>query len=136
MLLSLVSFPKLRKGREMNKDILIHLTHGPDKPTEADRAFLIAQIAVEEGYGVAMFLAGASVELLTLPSLDKPLGFGPPLRERFGRILSGQSEIHVSQVSCETRRVDIAQFHEATILSPPRTLLRLLMDYGRVITYG
>lgn len=120
----------------MSRDILVHLTHGPDKSTEADRAFLIAQATVEEGLGVAMFLAGASVELLVRASLDKRLGFGPPLQERLERILAGHSEIHVSQVSCETRGVDVKQLHNAAILSPPRRLVQLTMEYNRIITYG
>lgn len=116
--------------------ILIHLTHGVDRPTEADRAFLIAQTVLDEGHAVAMFLAGAAVELVTAVELDRPLGFGPALRERFDRIAGRGGDIHVSQMSCELRGVDVEKIDPAVILSSPSALVRLTLANDRVITYG
>jgi uncharacterized protein len=44
--------------------LLVHLTHGPEAPTRAALAFLVAKAAVEEGHDVSLFLAGDSVQLL------------------------------------------------------------------------
>ena len=44
--------------------ILVHLTHGPEQPTRATLAFLVARSAVEDGHAVSMFLAGDAVQLL------------------------------------------------------------------------
>jgi predicted peroxiredoxin len=38
--------------------ILVHLTHGPEHPTRAALAFLVAKAAIEEGHTVTLFLAG------------------------------------------------------------------------------
>jgi uncharacterized protein len=42
--------------------ILIHLTHGPEHPTKAALAFLVAKAAIEEGHAVTLFLAGDAVQ--------------------------------------------------------------------------
>lgn len=116
--------------------ILIHLTHGADRPTEADRAFLIAQTVLEGGHRLAMFLAGAAVDLMTTTRLDEPLGFGPRLGERFDQIVTGGGDVHVSRMSCELRGVPLGSLHEAVTPSPPAELVRLTLAYDRVITYG
>jgi predicted peroxiredoxin len=41
--------------------IFIHVTHGPEHPTRAALAFLIAKTAIEEGHKVSLFLAGDAV---------------------------------------------------------------------------
>jgi len=42
--------------------ILVHLTHGPEHPTRAALAFLVARSAIDEGHSVSMFLAGDAVQ--------------------------------------------------------------------------
>src|SRR5687768_4219778 len=44
--------------------ILVHVTHGPEHPTRAALAFLVARTALEEGHSVTLFLAGDAVQLL------------------------------------------------------------------------
>jgi predicted peroxiredoxin len=82
--------------------ILIHITHGPLSPSEADRAFLIAKTAIEEGHQVSMFLAEAAVELITDKNLDKTHWIGETaviLRESVNAIINGGGKIVLSKVS-------------------------------------
>ena len=42
--------------------ILVHVTNGPENPTRAALAFLVAKSAIDEGHSVSMFLAGDAVQ--------------------------------------------------------------------------
>ena len=44
--------------------ILVHVTNGPENPTRAALAFLVAKSAIDEGHSVSMFLAGDAVQLM------------------------------------------------------------------------
>ena len=44
--------------------IRIYATHGPEHPTRAALAFLVAKTAIDEGHTVSLFLAGDVVQLL------------------------------------------------------------------------
>ena len=50
--------------------ILVHLTHGPEDPTRAALAFLVARTALAEGHDVSVFVAGEGVQLLRPATLD------------------------------------------------------------------
>ena len=50
----------LIKEKTMAK-ILVHVTVGPENPTRAALAFLVAKSAIEEGHSVSLFLAGDAV---------------------------------------------------------------------------
>ena len=56
--------------------ILVHLTSGPENPTKAALAFLVARTAIEQGHTVSMFLAGDAVQLLRDSTLDNLAGLG------------------------------------------------------------
>ena len=45
--------------------ILVHLTSGPENPTRAALAFLVARTATEQGHAVSIFLAGEAVQSAT-----------------------------------------------------------------------
>ena len=51
--------------------ILVHVTIGPENPTRAALAFLVAKSAIHEGHSVSMFLAGDAVQLMRKAVLDK-----------------------------------------------------------------
>ena len=44
--------------------LLVHVTVGPENPTKAALAFLVARTAIEEGNTVTLFLAGDAVQLI------------------------------------------------------------------------
>lgn len=64
--------------------ILVHLTFGPENPTRAALAFLVARTAVEQGHSVSVFLAGDAVQLIRDGVLDNLVGLGTgKLREHY-----------------------------------------------------
>ncbi|QQK74717.1 DsrE family protein [Salicibibacter cibarius] len=120
--------------------LLIHLTHGPDAPTQADRAFLIAKTAVREGHQVSMFLAGKAVELLRDEVLDSVLGVGKgvtTVRESYNEIIEGNGKIYLSQVSCGARGITDEDLQNKDVeLGEPNVLVQLTVEHDQVITYG
>lgn len=120
--------------------ILIHLTHGPEAPTQADRAFLIAKTAINEGHEVSMFLAGSAVQLLKDEHLDSTIGIGDgvtSLRESYEKIVSGGGAIYLSRISCGARGVNDQELSGKKVeLAEPNVLVQLTVDHDRVITYG
>lgn len=120
--------------------ILIHLTHGPEAPTQADRAFLIAKTAINEGHKVSMFLAGSAVQLLRDDILDSIIGIGDgvtTLRASYDTIISGGGDIYLSRISCGARGMTEEELRGKRVeLSEPNVLVQLTVDHDRVITYG
>jgi uncharacterized protein len=120
--------------------ILIHSTHGPEAPTQADRAFLIAEAALEEGHSVSMFLAGSAVQLIQDRFLDSVLGVGKGvknLRDRVSQITENGGKIYLSQISCGARGVTAEDLAGKKVeLGPPNMLVQLTVDHDKVITYG
>ena len=57
--------------------ILVHSATGPDDPTRAALALLIAKTAVEEGHDVQVFLAGDGVHLANPETAETTNGLGP-----------------------------------------------------------
>ncbi|MEH7500584.1 DsrE family protein [Neobacillus drentensis] len=120
--------------------ILIHLTHGPEAPTQADRAFLIAKTAINEGHKVSMFLAGSAVQLLRDDILDSVIGVGDgvtTLRKSYDTIISGGGDIYLSRISCGARGMSEQELSGKKVeLAEPNVLVQLTVDHDRVITYG
>lgn len=120
--------------------ILIHLTHGPEAPTQADRAFLIAKTALREGHELSMFLAGSAVSLLSDEVLDSVIGVGEgvtSLRESYEEIISKGGKIYLSRISCGARGMTADKLAGKDVeLAEPNVLVQLTVDHDRVITYG
>ncbi|OMP67277.1 DsrE family protein [Domibacillus epiphyticus] len=120
--------------------LLIHLTHGPEAPTQADRAFLIAKTAIKDGHEVSMFLAGSSVQLIKDEYLDSVLGVGvtaTEIRNSFNEIIEGGGRIVLSQVSCGARGITDKELEGKKVeLGSPSVLVQLTADNDKVITYG
>jgi len=64
------------KKEAQKMKILVHVTQGPENPTRAALAFLIAKTAIEEGHTVTLFLAGDAVQLMRDGVLDNLTGLG------------------------------------------------------------
>jgi predicted peroxiredoxin len=120
--------------------LLIHLTHGPEAPTQADRAFLIAKTAVNDGHEVSMFLAGSSVQLIKDEYLNSVLGVGvtaTEIRNSFNEIVEGGGRIVLSQVSCGARGITDTDLDGKKVeLGSPSVLVQLTAENDKVITYG
>lgn len=120
--------------------LLIHLTHGPEKPTQADRAFLIAKTAIKDGHQASMFLAGSAVQLIKDEHLDSVHGVGvtaTELRNSLNEILENGGRIVLSKVSCGARGIteeDVAG--KKVELGSPSVLVEMTASCDKVITYG
>jgi predicted peroxiredoxin len=117
--------------------ILVHLTSGPENPTKAALAFLVARTAVEQGHAVSMFLAGDAVQLLRETTLDGVSGVGTgKLREHFDIIVKGGGRFYLSGMSSAARGITAAELlGKPAELAPPAILLKLALDNDRMFTY-
>ena len=117
--------------------ILVHLTSGPENPTRAALAFLVARTAVEQGHAVSMFLAGDAVQLLRDTTLDSLSGVGTgKLREHFDIIVKGGGRFYLSGMSSAARGITAAELQgKPAELAPPAILLKLALDHDRMFTY-
>ena len=117
--------------------ILVHLTSGPENPTKAALAFLVARTAIEQGHTVSIFLAGDAVQLLRDATLDNLSGLGTgKLREHFEVIAKGGGRFFLSGMSSNARGISAAELQgKPAELAPPAVLLKLALEHERMFTY-
>lgn len=117
--------------------ILVHLTHGPEQPTRAALAFLVAKAAQEEGHAVSLFLAGDAVQLMRDAVLDGLVGLGTGrLREHHDALVAGGARFYVSGMSSKTRGVvDADLAGKPAEFSTPQALVRLSLEHDRMFNY-
>ena len=117
--------------------LLVHVTHGPEAPTRAALAFLVAKAAIDEGHDVTMFLAGDSVQLLRDAVLDSLTGLGTgSLRESFDAVVAGGAKLYASGMSSKARGVGEADIDGKPVeLAQPTKLVQLTFEADRVLTY-
>ena len=117
--------------------ILVHATHGPEHPTRAALAFLVARSAIEEGHTVTLFLAGDAVQLIRDAVLDNLAGLGTgKLRELYDVIVDGGGRFYLSGMSSKARGVgesDIAG--KPAEMATPNVLIRLSLEHDRMFNY-
>ncbi len=117
--------------------LLVHVTHGPESPTRAALAFLVARTAAEEGHDVTMFLAGDAVYLLkpeVVAALDG-IGTGS-LAEHVAAVAEAGVAVFCSGMSAKGRGVtedDLAATSGAFAM--PTKLVELTFSCDRVLTY-
>ncbi len=117
--------------------LLVHLTQGPENPTRAALAFLVARTALEEGHEVAMFLAGDGVQLIRDAVLDTLTGLGTgSLRDHLDAIVAGGGTLYLSGMSSKVRGVTEADLEgKMAQFAMPAVLVRLTMESDRTLTY-
>jgi uncharacterized protein len=117
--------------------ILIHVTTGPENPTKAALAFLIAKAAVEEGHEVSVFLAGDAVQLLRDSVLDSLVGLGTgSLRESYDAVVAGGARVYASKMSSNARGLGEPELEGKPVeLAVPNQLVQLTLASDRVLTY-
>ena len=117
--------------------ILIHVTHGPEHPTRAALAFLVARTAVDEGHQVRMFLAGDAVQLLRDSVLDSLAGIGTgKLREHYEVLAKAGVRFYLSGMSSKARGVTEVDLKGKTAeFATPSVLLRLSIESDRMFVY-
>lgn len=117
--------------------ILVHVTCGPEQPTRAALAFLVARAALEEGHTATLFLAGDAVQLMRNAVLDGLTGLGTgSLREHYDKLSAGGAKIYLSGASSKARGLaegDLAS--KAFEFGTPNLLVRLALEHDKVISY-
>jgi uncharacterized protein len=117
--------------------ILVHLTQGPEHPTRATLAFLVAKSAIDEGHSVSLFLAGDAVQLLRDPVLDNLVGLGTgKLREHYDAIVAGGGRFYLSGMSSKARGLTDAELNgKPAEFAMPNVLVQLSLEHDRLFTY-
>lgn len=117
--------------------LLVHLTFGPEAPTRAALAFLVARSALEDGHEVSVFLAGDAVQLLRPATADALEGVGTgSLREHLDALVAGGAAFYASGMSSKTRALTVEDMGDVPVqMATPNTLVQLVLDHDRVITY-
>jgi predicted peroxiredoxin len=143
LLFSIAAFGAEPSGQAGGNDpaneakILIHLTQGPENPTRAALAFLVAKTALSEGHSVSLFLAGDAVQLLRDGVLDNLSGLGTgKLREHYDAIVKGGGKFYLSAGSSKARGVTDADLKgKPAEFALPDVLVRLSLENDRMFTY-
>jgi len=117
--------------------ILVHLTNGPEHPTRAALAFLVAKSAIEEGHTVTLFLAGDAVQILRDAVLDNLTGLGTGnVREHYDAIVSGGGKFYLSGMSSKARGLSETDLvGKPAEFAMPNVLVRLALEADRMFTY-
>jgi predicted peroxiredoxin len=126
-----------KKVDQKRARILVHVTHGPEQPTRAALAFLVAKSAIDEGHGVTLFLAGDAVLLLRDSVLDTVSGVGTgKLRDSYDAIVKGGGRFYLSGMSSQARGLtDVDLKGKPAEFAQPTVLVRLSLDHDRMFTY-
>jgi predicted peroxiredoxin len=117
--------------------VLVHVTCGPEQPTRAALAFLVAKAAIDEGHDVSVFVAGDGVQLLR-PAVRASLqGLGTgALEESFDAVRAGGARIYASGMSSAARGVDEETLSDAgAVAAMPARLVELAIAADAVLAY-
>lgn len=137
MLLSVASLLFSQTPNPKKMQILVHVTQGPENPTRAALAFLVAKTAIDEGHTVVLFLAGDGVQLFRNEVLDNLTGMGTgKLREHFDAIVKGGGKFYLSGMSSKARGIteDMLKDRPAEF-AMPNVLVKLTVESDRVLVY-
>jgi uncharacterized protein len=116
--------------------VLVHLATGPEDPTRAALALLVARTAQGEGHQVQMFLAGDAVQLArpVTASLAQGIGTGS-FGEHWEALTEAGVVIHLSGMSSQARGLDPDGLAEGVELAPPEKLVELAVWADTTLTY-
>jgi uncharacterized protein len=115
--------------------MLVHLATGPEHPTRAALAFLVARTAVAEGHEVRVFLAGDAVQLARPETADALHGIGTgSLGEHWSALAEEGVPVFISGMSSKARGVDAAT-RAGVELVPPEKLVELAVWAETTLTY-
>lgn len=119
------------------QSILIHLSQGPENPTVAALAFLIARTAVEDGHEVTLFLAGDAVQLMRDGALNNLSGLGTgELGEHYRVLAKNGCEFYLSGMSSKSRGLTEGEVEGKNVtFASPRVLVNLALENDRMFVY-
>lgn len=115
--------------------VFVHLATGPENPTRAALALLIARAAVDEGHEVRVLLAGDAVQLLRPETAAAANGIGTG---NFGEHLDALRDAGVpmfaSGMSSAAREVDLSAIEGVEAAKPPK-VVELATSSDTTISY-
>ena len=115
--------------------MLVHLATGPEHPTRAALALLVAHTAAAQGHEVRLFLAGDAVQLARPETADAVHGIGTgSLAEHWSALAGAGVPVLLSGMSSKARRIDAAT-REGIELAPPEKLVELAVWAETTLTY-
>jgi predicted peroxiredoxin len=115
--------------------ILVHLATGPENPTRAALALLVARTAAAEGHEVQVFLAGEAVQLARPETAEAVQGIGTgSLAEHWAALADAGVPIFLSGMSSKARGID-ASTREGIELAQPQKLVELAVWADSSLTY-
>lgn len=119
------------------KRFLVHVHTGPQDPTKAALAFLVAATALRQGHSVTLFLAGDGVGLLTADALGSIEGRGTGrLRAHFDEILARGGRFYLSGMSARARGLgEELLANRPAEFAQPDVLVRLAAEAEVVLSY-
>jgi len=131
------AFTQAETKKDSKMKILFHVITGPENPTRAALAFLVAKTAVEEGHTVTLFVAGDAVQLLRNEVLDNLSGLGTgKLREHYDAIVKGGGKFYLSGMSSKVRGLVEADLKDKPAeFALPKVLLQLTLENDRMFIY-
>ena len=89
-------------------NVLVHLATGPENPTRAALALLVAKTALDDGHDVSVFIAGDGVQLLRPETAEATVGVGTgSFAEHLDGLRAGGAAIFASGMSSKARAVDL-----------------------------
>ena len=117
--------------------LLVHVATGPENPTRAALALLVARTALAGGHSVDLFIAGDGVAILRTPTADAGVGIGTgSIREHLDALVAGGARIFASGLSSKARGLGADQVGVVPVeFAPPDVLVRLTFEADRVLSY-
>ncbi len=115
--------------------ILVHLATGPENPTRASLALLVARTAASEDHEVQVFLAGDAVALARPETAAVAHGIGTgALAAHWDALTEAGVPIFLSGMSSQARAVD-ADVRSGVALAKPQKLVELAVWADKTLTY-
>ncbi len=115
--------------------LLVHLATGPEHPTRAALAFLVARTAAAEGHEVRVFLAGDAVQLARPETAGALQGIGTgSLAEHWQAVEDAGIPVFLSGMSSKARAVEPGT-RSGIELAPPEKLVELAVWAETTLTY-
>ncbi len=116
--------------------ILVHLATGPENPTRAALALLVARTAKSEGHEVQLFLAGDAVQLARPETANAAQGIGTgSFAEHWDALAAEDVPIFLSGMSSKARGVGASTREGQIELAQPQKLVELATWADTTLTY-
>ena len=114
--------------------VLVHLATGPENPTRAALALLVARTAADEGHDVSVFIAGDGVQLLRPETAAATQGVGTgSVEEHLAALREAGVAIYASGMSSKARGLDVAA--AGAEAAQPQKLVELATAADTTIIY-